>query len=152
WLVLGIALVVCAFAGYHIARRGLRPLVEITATTRRIRSTTLSERLAGHGLPAELGELAATFNEMLDRLEGAVARLGRFSADIAHELRTPVNHLRGEAEVALSRPRSPEEYREVLGSGLEECVRLTRLIDSLLFLARAEVPETQITLEPLDVG
>jgi two-component system heavy metal sensor histidine kinase CusS len=152
WLVLGAALVLCAFTGYHIARRGLRPLAEITATARRIRSTTLSERLADHGLPADLAVLAATFNEMLDRLEESFARLARFSADIAHELRTPVNNLRGEAEVALSRPRSPEEYREVLGSGLEECGRLSRLIDSLLFLARAEVPETQIAAEPVDVG
>jgi two-component system heavy metal sensor histidine kinase CusS len=152
WLVLALALVVCAALGYHLARRGLRPLAEITATTRRIRSTTLSERLADRGLPAELHELAATFNEMLDRLEESFARLARFSADIAHELRTPVNNLRGEAEVALSRPRSPEEYRDVLGSCLEECGRLTRLIDSLLFLARAEVPQTQIAAEPVDVA
>jgi two-component system, OmpR family, heavy metal sensor histidine kinase CusS len=137
-LALGMALILCAGAGYLIARRGLRPLIDITDTARRIRSTTLNERIDDGGLPAELRVLAATFNEMLDRLEEAFERLARFSADIAHELRTPVNNLRGEAEVALGRVRTPEEYREVLGSCLEECGRLTRLIDSLLFLARAE--------------
>ena len=151
-LVLGLALGVCALAGYRIARRGLRPLRDVTEAAARIRSTTLHQRLAADGYPAELAELAGTFNEMLDRLEESFARLGRFSADIAHELRTPVNNLRGEAEVALGKPRSPEEYREVLGSGLEECNRLTALIDSLLFLARAESPEARTSRERIDVG
>jgi two-component system heavy metal sensor histidine kinase CusS len=153
WLVLALALGACALTGYQVARRGLRPLREVAATARRIRSTTLAdERLATTGLPAELAALAVTFNAMLDRLEESFARLARFSADIAHELRTPVNNLRGEAEVALGRPRSAEEYREVLGSCLEECSRLARLIDSLLFIARAEDPRTQVERERLDVG
>jgi two-component system heavy metal sensor histidine kinase CusS len=152
WFALGLALVLCTLAGYQIARRGLRPVAEMAATARRIRSSTLNERLGVGGLPAELALLAHTFNEMLDRLEDSFTRLARFSADIAHELRTPVNNLRGEAEVALGKHRSPEEYREVLASGLEECGRLSRLIDSLLFLARAESPETQIAREPVDIG
>jgi two-component system heavy metal sensor histidine kinase CusS len=153
WLVLALALAGCALVGYQVARRGLRPLHEIAATARRIRSTTLAEeRLAAAGLPAEIAELADTLNDMLGRLEESFARLARFSADIAHELRTPVNNLRGEAEVALGRPRSPEEYREVLGSCLEECGRLARLIDSLLFIARAEDPRTQVERERVDVG
>src|SRR5229473_22339 len=89
---------------------------------------------------------------MLDRLEQAFSRLSQFSADIAHELRTPINNLRGESEVALSKPRSTEEYRDVLSSCLEECARLSRLIDSLLFLARAENPETQIKRERVDIA
>jgi two-component system heavy metal sensor histidine kinase CusS len=152
WLVLGLALVLCALAGYQIARRGLRPLREMAESARRIRSTTLNERLVLGGLPAELSLLAGTFNEMLDRLEESFSRLSRFSADIAHELRTPVNNLRGEVEVALGKPRSPEEYRDVLASSLDECGRLARLIDSLLFLARAESPQTEINREPVDVG
>jgi two-component system heavy metal sensor histidine kinase CusS len=150
-LALGTALILCAAAGYFIARRGLRPVADITATTRRIRSTTLNERLDEAGLPAELRILAGTFNDMLDRLEESFERLARFSADIAHELRTPVNNLRGEAEVALGRQRSPAEYREVLGSCLEECGRLTRLIDSLLFLARAESGQAAPAGEVLDL-
>src|SRR5262249_9572489 len=152
WIVLGAALLVCALAGYRIAQRGLRPVAQITEMARRIRSSTLDERIEASGLPAELSALAGTFNEMLDRLEESFNRLARFSADIAHELRTPVNNLRGEAEVALGRSRSAAEYREVLGSCLEECARLARIIDSLLFLARAESPETQLAKEPLDVG
>jgi two-component system heavy metal sensor histidine kinase CusS len=103
WLVLGFALVLCAVIGFQIARRGLRPLREMAETARRIRSTTLNERLELEGLPAELSLLAGTFNEMLDRLEESFGRLSRFSADIAHELRTPVKNFRGEVEVALGR-------------------------------------------------
>ncbi|HEV3203499.1 MAG TPA: heavy metal sensor histidine kinase, partial [Gemmataceae bacterium] len=150
-LILGLALGACAFVGYRIARRGLQPLREITATARRIRSSTLNERIDRAGLPAELSILAETFNDMLDRLENSFNRLARFSADIAHELRTPVNNLRGETEVALSKPRTPEEYSEVLVSCLEECGKLSRTIDSLLFLARAESPQMQITREPIDL-
>jgi two-component system heavy metal sensor histidine kinase CusS len=150
--VLGAAVLACAGVGYLIARRGLRPVGRMAATASHIGSATLNERLDLGGLPAELLQLAGTFNAMLDRLEDSFVRLSRFSADIAHELRTPVNNLRGDAEVALGKERPPEEYREVLGSCLEECGRLARLIDSLLFLARAEIPETQITREPADVG
>jgi two-component system heavy metal sensor histidine kinase CusS len=152
FLVLGAALVFCAVVGYQIARRGIRPIYQITETARRIRPTNLGERITPGGLPAELLTLADTFNQMLDRLEESFARLSRFSADIAHELRTPVSSLRGEVEVALSKSRTPEEYQEVLGSNLEECGRLAHMIDRLLFLARAENPETQINKEPCDVG
>jgi two-component system heavy metal sensor histidine kinase CusS len=152
WLVVGLALVVCAVVGHRIAQRGLRPIVAITATARRIRSTTLDKRILADSLPNELFVLAATFNEMLDRLQEAFDRLARFSADIAHELRTPLNNLRGEAEVALGKPRSPEEYREALGSCLEEGERLSRMIDSLLFLARADSPEARVAHERVDVG
>jgi two-component system heavy metal sensor histidine kinase CusS len=152
WVVLGGALAACAMVGYRIARRGIRPLSEITETARRIRSSNLGERIASGRLPAELHSLAETFNQMLDRLEQSFARLSRFSADIAHELRTPINNLRGEVEVALGKPRTALEYREVLESSLEECGRLARMIDSLLFLARAENPRTQIDREPFDVG
>jgi two-component system, OmpR family, heavy metal sensor histidine kinase CusS len=152
WSVLAMGLLLSAMVGYWIARRGIRPVEEIAATVRHIRSSTLNERVGTAGLPAELSLLASTFNDTLDRLEDAFARLARFSSDIAHELRTPINNVRGEVEVALSKARPPEEYREVLGSALEECLRLSRMIDSLLFLARAEHPETQIHREPLDVA
>jgi two-component system heavy metal sensor histidine kinase CusS len=89
---------------------------------------------------------------MLDRLQESFDRLSRFSADIAHELRTPLSTLRGEVEVALGKPRSPEEYRETLSSFLEEAGRLTRLIESLLFLARAEDPKMEIRRESVDVA
>lgn len=150
--VLGIGLLLAVLVGSIIARRGIRPIEEIAATVRRVSSSTLSERVQTTGLPSELSSLASTFNETLDRLEGAFSRLSRFSSDIAHELRTPINNVSGEVEVALNKARSPQEYREVLGSALEECQRLSRMIDSLLFLARAEHPETHIKRELLDVA
>jgi two-component system heavy metal sensor histidine kinase CusS len=147
-----VALLSSTAAGYALARRGLRPLREITATAQRIRSSTLDERIDGAALPVELAVLAGTFNEMLDRLEDSFRRLERFSADIAHELRTPVNNLRGEVEVALGQSRSAEAYRDILASSLEEFGRLANLIDSLLFLARAESPEEQLVKKRVDVG
>jgi len=151
-LVLTLALLACAMAGFHIARRGLRPIKEITMAVRRIRSTTLDERIDPSRFPAELSVLGATFNEMLDRLEESFQRLAQFSADIAHELRTPINNLRGEAEVALAQERTLPEYREVLTSCLEEGSRLSQLVDSLLFLARAEGSATPLAKQEVDVG
>lgn len=148
--VLGTSLVAALAGGYGIARRGMRPIEDVTGTARRIRPAHLDERIASTGLPAEVRDLAETFNRMLDRLEDSFNRLSRFSADIAHEIRTPVNVLRGELEVALGRPRSSEEYGEVLASCLEECGRLTRIIDSLLFLARAEDPKTELAAAAVD--
>jgi two-component system heavy metal sensor histidine kinase CusS len=150
--LLAISLILCGIVGYQIARRGLQPVKRISETARTIRSTTLDARLPAAEFPAELAELARTFNEMLDRLKESFERLSRFSADIAHELRTPLNNIRGEVEVTLGKSRSPEEYRETLGSFLEEAARLTRLIESLLFLARAEHPETEVRREPVDLG
>lgn len=150
--VLAAALVLCSVIGHQIARRGIQPVRDITNTARGIRAANLSERLNAEGLPSELLALAETFNQMLERLEQSFARISRFSADIAHELRTPLNNLLGEIEVALSRPRSAEDYREALVSSVEECGRLARLIDNLLFLARAEAPKSVITRERLDLG
>ena len=126
--------------GYQIARRGIRPVEDMAATARRISSTNLRERILPDGYPFELASLAGTFNQMLDRLEDSFERISRFSADIAHDLRTPVNNIRGEAEVGLARARTITEYRDVLESCLEEAVRLSDLIGNLLFLARAESP------------
>jgi two-component system, OmpR family, heavy metal sensor histidine kinase CusS len=148
--VLIFSLLGCALAGYWIAHRGIRPVRKMAETTARISPSNLHERLERPGLPSELSDLAATFNGMLDRLEDSFVRLSRFSSDIAHELRTPLQNLRGEAEVVLSKEREPGEYRETLGSSLEEYQRLSNLIDRLLFLARAENPQTQIQREELD--
>ncbi len=151
WLVLGSALLASGIIGHAIGRRGVRPLEKIGRTAREVRATTLNARIDLDRLPAEVASLAGTFNEMLDRLEESFDRLSRFSADLAHELRTPVQNLRGEIEMSLARARSPEEYQEAQASCLEECNRLTRIIDSLLFLARAEQPDMRIRREPIDV-
>jgi two-component system heavy metal sensor histidine kinase CusS len=93
------------------------------------------------GWPRELQPLALAFDEMLARLEDSFVGLSQFSADIAHELRTPIGNIRGEAEVALTRSRSPEEYREVIESTIAECEHLGHIVDNLLFLARTEAAE-----------
>ena len=151
WSILVGASAIFPLVGYWIARQGTRPVEAIAATAKRISSTHLNERIRTEGYPYELASLAATFNAMLDRLEDSFDRISRFSADIAHDLRTPVNNIRGEAEVALSRARSVDEYREVLESSLEEAVRLSALISDLLFLARAESPLAHLRREPVDL-
>jgi two-component system, OmpR family, heavy metal sensor histidine kinase CusS len=152
WAILLGTFVIFPLVGYQIARRGIRPVEEMAATARRISSTHLQERIRADGYPFELASLAATFNKMLDRLEESFERISRFSADIAHDLRTPVNNIRGEAEVALSRARTVNEYRDVLESSLEEAVRLSELIGDLLFLARAESPLNELRRERVNVG
>jgi two-component system heavy metal sensor histidine kinase CusS len=152
WAILLASSVLFPVAGYRIARHGIRPVEEIAATARRITSTNLRERILAEGYPLELASLAGTFNEMLDRLEESFERVSRFSADIAHDLRTPVNNIRGEAEVALARARTVDEYRDVLESSLEESVRLSELIGDLLFLARAESPLNELRRERVNVG
>ena len=151
WLVLGLGLIASILIGRRIAIRGLRPLKEISETVRRIRSTNLHEHVPLDRMPSEVQELASTFNSMLDRLGDSFERLSQFSSDIAHELRTPLNNLRGEIDLALSKKRSPEQYVDLLGSLSEECDQLSRLIDSLLFLARAEQPAMQINRERVDI-
>jgi two-component system, OmpR family, heavy metal sensor histidine kinase CusS len=129
---------VSAIAGTYVARRGIRPIHQISAAAHRITANALADRVGATAWPRELAGLATEFDHMLERLEESFKRLSQFSADIAHELRTPVNNLMGEAEVALRRVRSSEEYARVIASSLEEYHRLSALIDSLLFLARAE--------------
>lgn len=151
WSIVLATFAIFPVVGYQIARRGIRPVEEVATTARHISSTNLRERIVPEGYPFELASLANTFNQMLDRLEESFERISRFSADIAHELRTPVNNIRGEAEVALARARSADEYRDVIESCLEESVRLSDLIGNLLFLARAESPLTQLRRERVDV-
>jgi two-component system, OmpR family, heavy metal sensor histidine kinase CusS len=151
WAIMAPALLAAALIGYALAHSGLRPLRKVMRSVRRVQTTTLDQRIDPSGFPGELAKLAGSFNDMLQRIEDAFSRLSRFSADIAHELRTPLGCLRGELEVALGKARTTEEYREVLGSCLEECVRLGHLIDRLLFLARAEREEAMLRLETVDL-
>ena len=152
WAILLATFAIFPLVGYRIARHGIRPVEEMATTARHISSTNLRERILPEGYPLELASLASTFNQMLDGLEESFERISRFSADIAHDLRTPVNNIRGEAEVALARARSADEYRDVIESCLEEAVRLSDLIGDLLFLARAESPLTHLRREQVNVG
>jgi two-component system heavy metal sensor histidine kinase CusS len=136
--------------GAFVTRRGLQPLKDIAKATEHITASQLHERIIAKDWPHELASLAHSFDQMLDRLEDSFTRLSQFSADLAHELRTPINNLRGEAGVALSKTRTPEQYRRVLESSLEEFARLSRLIDNLLFLARADSPITGVERSSFD--
>ncbi|CAN5521007.1 heavy metal sensor histidine kinase [soil metagenome] len=127
-----------------VARRGLRPLGAMTSSLRRVGPNRLHERVPPEEWPRELQPVAIAFDDMLDRLEDPFTRLSQFSADLAHELRTPLANIRGEAEVALARPRSPHEYQAVIESSVAECERLSIIIDNLLFLARAEAAESKV--------
>jgi len=142
-LVLGILF--SAAAGFFIARKGLQPLKDITAAIRRIRSTKLHERVNPSLWPRELTELASSFDQLLDHLQNSFTRLSQFSSNLAHELRNPINTLMGEAEVVLSKPRTPQEYQSHIELNLEEYDKLANIIKSLLFLAKAE--STDIILE-----
>jgi two-component system heavy metal sensor histidine kinase CusS len=133
-----LAAAFAALLGWLAARQGLRPLARVTQTARRLSAEQLGERIPERDAPPEVRELAEAFNGMLDRLERSFQRLGHFSADIAHELRTPVSNLMTETQVALSRARDAEEYRETLHSNLEEFERLARMIGDMLFLAKTE--------------
>ncbi len=136
--MLGCAVLTCAGIASLVTRRGLRPLKHLAEAVERVGATHLDERVPIAGWPDEIQPLAIGFNKMLARLEDSFTRLSQFSADLAHELRTPIAILRGEAEGALTNPRNSEEYREVIESSLEEFQRLSAMIDNLLFLARAE--------------
>ena len=133
--------VVSALIAFSVTRRGLRPLAEITRSLERTGPAHLNERVEPSAWPRELQPLALAFDQMLDRLEDSFTRLSQFSADLAHELRTPVANLRGEAEVALTRSRTADEYREVIESSVAEFERLSATINNLLFLARAEAAQ-----------
>ncbi|HEX4668287.1 MAG TPA: heavy metal sensor histidine kinase [Chthoniobacterales bacterium] len=127
-----------------VSKRGLKPLADMTRSLQRVGPHRLHERVPPAEWPRELQPVAVAFDEMLDRLENSFNRLSQFSADLAHELRTPLANIRGEAEVALTRPRSPNEYQSVIESSVAECARLAGIIDNLLFLARAEAAESQV--------
>lgn len=131
-------LILAALGGYWLSRRALAPVDEITRAARSIGGQDLSKRIAVPRSSDELRRLADTLNEMLARLEAAFQRVSQFTADASHELRTPVSLVRTSAELALRKPRSDAEYRESLARILDESERISRLIDQLLFLARAD--------------
>ena len=141
-LVWIIGIMVAFIAGIVITRKGLRPLHEMAEEMEKIGVSQLTKRFNPADWPPELIVFAKAFNKMLDGIEEGFTRLSQFSADIAHELRTPINNLMGEAEIALVRPRTNFEYQQILESSLEEFDRLKRIIESLLFLARAENPHS----------
>lgn len=137
-LAMALAALATAALGWLITRRSLAPLLRVRDLAAGISAAHLNVRLPDADLPEELGTLVTAFNAMLDRLDDAFRRLSDFSADIAHELRTPISNLMTQTHVALARARTAEEYREVLQSSAEEYERLARMVGDMLFLAKAD--------------
>ncbi|MGF6935922.1 two-component system heavy metal sensor histidine kinase CusS [Paraburkholderia sp. UCT70] len=138
----GVAGVMLAMLlGYLLIRAVLRPLRDIAASASLVTVNRLNTRIGVARVPSELETLVASLNAMLERVDHGFQRLSRFTADLAHDMRTPLSNMRGAAEVALARPRSVDEYESLLASNLEECDRLSRMIENVLFLARAEHPQ-----------
>jgi heavy metal sensor kinase len=151
WLI-PTGVLLAAIASWFMAGKALEPVAALGKAASEIGVSRLDRRLPIQGTNDELDKLAIQFNDTLARLEKAVDEMKQFTASISHELRTPLAVLRGEAEVALMQTSSPEQYRRVLASQLEEFEKLTRMINQLLTLARAESGEVEIAQEPVDLS
>lgn len=148
-LVIPLTALLAALGGWALLERLLTPLARLVDTTRSIEIGDLSRRVDEPERPAELNELARSFNGMLTRLERAVQALRRFTADASHELRTPLTSIKGTVQVALVRERSAEELAHTLEEVLEETEWMLQLVEGLLTLAQGE--EGGIQLESVDV-
>src|SRR6266480_2203577 len=149
-VVLAFGVLASILIAITVTKRGLRPLGEMTRSLGRIGPTHLNERVAPAGWPRELQPLAVAFDAMLKRLDDSFTRLSQFSADLAHELRTPIANILGEAQVALTRDRTSDEYREVIESTVAECERLSGIVDNLLFVARVDAAREPIARKQFD--
>lgn len=141
-----------ALLGWAVTRAGLRPLRRITALAADLNTERLDARLPETGVPTEIQALVDAFNSMLGRLDYSFRRLSEFSADVAHELRTPIANLTLQAQIALGEHRDGETYREVLYASLDEYERLNRLVNDMLYLARADRGLLRPSREPVDLA
>jgi len=149
-LVLSGGVLASTLIAIIVTRRGLQPLREMAQSLGRIGPEQLKERIGSEGWPRELQPLAMAFDQMLTRLDDSFTRLSQFSADLAHELRTPIANMLGEAQVALTRERTAVEYRETIESAVAECERLSRIVDNLLFVARVDAAREPIARKWFD--
>jgi len=151
WAALALGALLSGLLGWLLARSGLRPLREVTQVAASVSARSLTERIPAESTPAELRQLVLAFNAMLARLEESFVRLSNFSADIAHELRTPLSNLMTHTEVVLSRDRDTAQYQENLHSNLEELRRMARMIDDMLFLAKADNGLIAPSMQPVEL-
>jgi heavy metal sensor kinase len=153
-LVLGLPLVIvlAGLGGYVLARRALAPIDHLAIEARRVTAERLHERVSVPNQHDEIGRLAAVINDTFARLESSFDKLRRFTADASHELRTPLAVIRGIGEAGLVETRTPGEYKEAIGSMLEEIDRLTTLVDTLLRLSHGDAGSVHLSREPLDLG
>ncbi len=145
-----LAVAVSMLGGWFLAGRALRPVDSMTLAAQRITGGDLTQRIHTNSHD-EIGRLASTFNDMIAKLEASIRQIRQFSADASHELRTPLTIIKGEAELALRKPRAPDVYRDVLASNLEEIDRMSRIVEELLFLSRADLGEVTMASDPVSL-
>jgi two-component system heavy metal sensor histidine kinase CusS len=149
WVCAGA--IAAALLSLLVIRGGLKPVQRIADEASAITVNRLQSRLDAKSAPRELQELVTAINGMLDRIEDGFQRMSQFSADVAHDLRTPITNLMGQTQVALNKPRSPEEYQSLLESNVEEFERLARMVENMLFLARADNAQVALRREQFDL-
>ena len=152
WLMIASSIAIMSLMGWFSVRQGHAPLRDIVARIRRISADKLNSGVPPESVPRELSDLAGSFNDMLVRVDEAFQRLSHFNADIAHELRTPITNLMTQTQVALSRARTVDEYREILYSNMEEYERMAQMIGDMLFLAQADNGACKAELTVVDLA
>ena len=152
WLYVALAALLAGLLGWVAVRRGLAPLQAMRQGAAAVTASRLDTRLDLQAVPAELVDLASTLNDMLARLQDSFQRLQDFASDLAHELRTPISNLMTETQVALTQSRSPDEYRDILASNIEEFERLARMLGDMLYLAKADNGLMVPSREAVDLG
>jgi heavy metal sensor kinase len=152
FLMVPIVLALAALAGYRLGQRALQPITDIADRAERITADRLHDRLPIPDSDAELAHLARVFNGLLARLEGSFDQLRRFTSDASHELRTPLASIRSVGEVSLEKEQTPAQYRNVIGSMLEEVNRLTSLVEALLAVARGDSNRLELNRRAIPVS
>lgn len=146
-------LVLATLLARFLARRALKPISKIIQTARDIgQGQVLSQRIPVFKVKDELGQLALTFNEMMDRLENSFAQMRQFSSDASHELRTPLTVLQGQNELILSKPRDPKEYEEVIISNLEEINYMSKVLEDLFAISKSDENQILLNCKPMDLS
>ena len=151
-ILIPIAAVVSVVGGLYLANKSLAPVNDVTTAARRITAEKLDQIIPIREVDDEIGRLTSTINEMIQRLRESFEQIRQFSADASHELRTPLTIMRGEIELSLRTTKTPEEYRRVLASSLEEILRMTSIINNLLALARSDRGLNEINLSAVDLA
>jgi two-component system OmpR family sensor kinase len=152
WTAVPAVLLLTALIGRFIARRALKPVAKITQTAKDIGSgANLSQRIPVPEAKDEIGELALTFNSMMDRLESSFSQMRQFSSDASHELRTPLTVLKGQSELTLGKERKPKEYQEVISSNLEEIQYMSKVLEDLFMLSKSDENQIALDCESVDL-
>jgi heavy metal sensor kinase len=150
--IMAVLFILAAVIGWFMARRALAGVENVTRTARRISGSSLTERVPVTGREDEIDQLAVTFNQMLDRIQTLVTGIKEMTDNIAHDLKSPITRIRGEAELTLSGSGAREDYEAMAASAIEECDRLIEMINTMLFISRTEAGVTRPELAEMDIA